>query len=65
MTGTIKRIIADKGFGFIEAEGREKDIFFHVSQFDGDFNTLKEGDRVNFEVEESPRGPQAINVTLA
>lgn len=63
-TGTIKRIM-DKGFGFIGVEGRDKDIFFHANEVvDTDFASLKEGDTVTFEMEDSPRGPQAVKVTL-
>jgi len=64
MTGTIKRIM-DKGFGFIGVEGRDKDVFFHANDLvDVDFNSLKEGDAVTFEIEEGSRGPQAVKVTL-
>ena len=62
MNGTIKRL-ADKGFGFITAEGQEKDIFFHFSALvNVDFNSLQEGDTVEFEVEDAPKGPQAVNI---
>ncbi len=65
MQGTVKRVIRDRGFGFIRsAEGRE--IFFHRSSLQGpDFDTLKEGDAVEFEVENGPKGPRAIEVRLA
>jgi CspA family cold shock protein len=63
-TGTIKRIM-DKGFGFIGVEGNEKDTFFHANEVvDTDFASLKEGDTVTFEMEDSDRGPQAVKVTL-
>ena len=56
----------DKGFGFIGVEGQDKDVFFHAKQLvDVEFNSLKVGDAVTFEIEDSPRGPQAINVALA
>lgn len=62
MTGNIKRV-TDKGFGFISVEGQEKDIFFHFSALvNVDFNSLQEGDAVEFEVEDAPKGPQAINI---
>jgi len=65
MNGTIKRL-TDKGFGFIQAEGQEKDIFFHNSALSGvTFDELKEGDAVSFDVEETEKGPSAINVTKA
>jgi CspA family cold shock protein len=61
-TGTVKWFNADKGFGFIETEGH--DIFVHYSAIAGEgFKTLDEGQRVEFNVVESQRGPQAENVT--
>ena len=63
MTGTIKRLLADKGFGFIKAEsGRE--IFFHQSAIYGEgIDMLREGDSVEFELGQSgPKGPRAENV---
>jgi len=67
MTGTIKRLVADKGFGFISSEENpDKDIFFHSSALEGvEFNDLAEGDNVNFEVEDSDKGPRAVNVSKA
>ena len=54
----------EKGFGFIEVAG-EKDIFVHFSSIKKDgFKTLKEGDKVEFEVEDGARGPQAANVVV-
>ena len=65
-TGTIKRIVSDKGFGFIQAEGMEKDLFFHSNALVGvSFDELKEGDTVSFETEESPKGLNATNVKRA
>ena len=65
MTGTIKRV-TDKGFGFISREGEEKDLFFHSNDLNGvSFDELKVGDTVNFDVEQSPKGPAAKNVTRA
>lgn len=61
-TGTIARL-TDKGFGFIKVEGQEKDLFFHANELQNvDYNSLSEGDTVEFEVGESQRGPQANNV---
>ena len=63
--GTIARIM-DKGYGFIKAEGIEKDLFFHANELqNADFNDLKEGDEVTFEVSEGQKGPQATNVSRA
>ncbi|MFA6300888.1 MAG: cold shock domain-containing protein [Candidatus Paceibacterota bacterium] len=65
MTGTIKRL-TDKGFGFITAEGLEKDLFFHSNSLVGvTFDELKEGDTLSFETEESPKGLNATNVQRA
>ena len=64
--GTIKKLIADKGFGFISQEGSEKDIFFHENSLEGDLaeRKLKVGDEVSFEVEETPKGLSAVNISL-
>lgn len=61
--GTIARIV-DKGFGFIKREGEERDLFFHSNELVGvRFDELREGDRVTFEVADSPKGPNAIKVS--
>jgi CspA family cold shock protein len=65
-TGTIKKVIADRGFGFIAAEdGRE--YFFHRGGLEPslDFDRLQGGERVSFEVESSPKGPRAVRVDAA
>ena len=60
--GTVKWFSEKKGFGFIEQENGP-DIFVHYSSIDSTgFKTLAEGERVNFDVEESDRGPVAKNV---
>lgn len=62
MTGIIKKM-TDKGFGFITPEGAEKDVFFHSNSLVGvRFDELREGDAVTFDIEESPKGPNAVNV---
>ena len=62
--GTIKKIIADKGFGFIEGDGG--DIFFHHSALIGvAIEALREGQTVEYEVGRGPKGPRAENVKLA
>ena len=63
-TGKIKKLIRDRGFGFISAtDGRE--IFFHQNSLvDVTFDTLNEGQEVEFEIEKSPKGPRAINVKV-
>ena len=66
MTGTIKKLLSDKGFGFISGEGLAKDLFFHSNSLVGvSFADLKEGDAVSFETEESPKGLNAVNVQRA
>jgi CspA family cold shock protein len=63
MTGTIKTLRADKGFGFIRGtDGKE--VFFHSSAIYGEgIDNLREGDGVEFDVEEAgPKGPRALNV---
>lgn len=65
MTGTIKKL-TDKFFGFITPDDGQKDVFFHSSAVMGtQFEALKEGDKVSFEIEDSPKGPRAANVQLA
>jgi CspA family cold shock protein len=64
MEGTIKTLVSEKGFGFITIEGEEKDLFFHKNEVKGvTFEELKVGDKVSFEKGESPKGPNAVNVT--
>ena len=63
MEGTIKTL-TDKAFGFITVEGDEKDLFFHSNELRGvSYNELKEGDKVSFDKADSPKGPNAVNVT--
>lgn len=60
--GKIARL-TDRGFGFITPDEGEKDIFFHSNELkNAQFNDLQEGDRVSFEVAESPKGLNATNV---
>ena len=64
MTGRVKWFNDRKGFGFIEVEGG-KDVFVHHSAIQGEgFKSLKEGDTVEFEVSQGPKGPQATNVRV-
>ncbi|MCP6726448.1 MAG: cold shock domain-containing protein [Patescibacteria group bacterium] len=63
--GTIARL-TDRGFGFITPEDGEKDLFFHSNELQGvEFNDLKEGDKVTYELGESPKGPNATSVARA
>jgi CspA family cold shock protein len=63
-TGKIKKVVSERGFGFIsDTDGRE--LFFHQSGLvDAQFSNLSEDTQVEFEVEKSPKGPRAINVRI-
>ncbi len=61
-TGTITRFVEDKGFGFIKTEDSRDDVFFHHSAFDGE---PREGMTVEFQIQDSDRGPRATNVRVA
>jgi len=62
MTGTIRTLRVDKGFGFIKSEAGQ-DYFFHQTAIYGEgIANLREGDGVEFEVTESPKGPRAVDV---
>lgn len=62
-TGTVKWFSNEKGFGFIEREGAD-DVFVHFSAISGDgYKSLTEGQKVEFEVVQGPKGDQAANVT--
>ena len=62
MEGKIKKLIRDRGFGFITAEDG-KDVFFHRSALAGEnFDTLEEGTSVEFDLERGPKGNRAVNI---
>ena len=67
-TGQIKRLVRDRGFGFIRPEGASEDIFFHTSAVQGTmFDDLAEGQNVEFDRENDPRDPKrsrAINIRI-
>ena len=64
MKGTIKKVIQQRGFGFIAAEDG-KEIFFHRSALEGaDFDALEEGTSVEFDLEESPKGARAAKIRI-
>ena len=65
-TGTIKKVVADRGFGFITAEDT-KEYFFHRDGLTAslDFDRLAGGEKVQFDVEQGPKGARAKNVQTA
>ena len=64
-TGTVKWFNADKGFGFITPEDGSKDVFAHFSAINsGGFRSLEENQRVEFDTQDGPKGPQAANITV-
>lgn len=64
-TGTVKWFNESKGFGFITPSDGSKDVFVHFSAIQADgFRTLQEGQQVEFETENGPKGPQAAKVKI-
>jgi CspA family cold shock protein len=65
-TGTVKWFNDAKGYGFITPEDGSKDVFVHHQAIQAEgFRSLQEGDRVQYDVTEGPKGPQAANVKKA
>ena len=63
MNGKVKWFNGQKGYGFIEREDKEKDVFIHVSALrDAGMKGLEEGEALTFDIEEGPKGPNAINL---
>jgi len=63
--GTVKWFNAEKGYGFIEREDGQGDVFVHFSAINAEgYRTLEEGQRVTFEVVADAKGPRAENVTV-
>jgi cold shock protein len=66
MTGTIKKIVRDKGFGFIVPDDGGEEVFFHRSRLAPkvEFDDLRDGDEVEFQVRPGEKGPQAFGVKV-
>jgi CspA family cold shock protein len=64
-TGSVKWFSRVKGYGFIAPDDQEKEIFVHFSGIEAEgYKNLEQGQRVAFEVEDTPKGPQAVRVTV-
>jgi CspA family cold shock protein len=63
LKGTVKRWLMGRGYGFIEPEQGDGDVFVHHSEIEGSFE-LREGQKVEFEVQDTYKGPRAINVKI-
>ncbi|MET0152907.1 MAG: cold shock domain-containing protein [Candidatus Binatia bacterium] len=66
MTGRIKKILRDKGFGFVQPDDGSDDVFFHRSRLGPktQFEDLREGDEVQFQVRPGEKGPQAFDLKV-
>jgi CspA family cold shock protein len=63
MEGEVKRWLEGRGYGFIGVEDQEEDVFVHYSELNGTFS-LMAGQKVEFEIEKSYKGPRAVNVKV-
>tara|TARA_R110002012_G_scaffold169966_1_gene334083 strand:- start:821 stop:1027 length:207 start_codon:yes stop_codon:yes gene_type:complete len=65
-TGTVKFFKTDKGYGFITPDDGTRDVFVHVSAVQNSgLETISEGQKLNFEIQEDARGPKAVNLSFA
>ena len=63
VTGTVKWFSRMKGWGFIEPDGGDRDVFVHYENIAGEgFRNLEKGERVRFRIEDTPKGPKAVDV---
>jgi CspA family cold shock protein len=63
LQGTVRWFSRVKGYGFIQPDGQDKDVFVHFSAIRGEgYRNLNEGQRVEFVIEDTPKGPQAVEV---
>jgi len=62
LEGIVKKWL-DRGYGFIEVEGKDDDVFVHQSALEGAYE-LREGQKVEFGIEDSPKGQRAVNVKI-
>jgi len=63
LKGKVKWFNGKKGYGFIEREDKEKDVFIHVSALrDAGMKGLEDGQALTFDIEEGPKGPSAVNL---
>ncbi|MDP3971695.1 MAG: cold-shock protein [Candidatus Nanopelagicales bacterium] len=66
VTGTVKWFNSEKGYGFLSVDGTDRDVFVHYSAIEMDgFRTLEEDQRVQFQIVQGPKGPQAETVRPA
>ena len=64
ITGTVKWFSRLKGWGFIEPDGGDRDVFVHYESIVGEgFSNVEKGERVRFRVDDTPRGPKAVEVS--
>ena len=63
MEGVVKRWLSFRGYGFIKCDDSEDEVFVHHTSIK-EGNSLQEGERVRFDIEETPKGPKAINLEI-